>query len=161
MDAMDHLATPLAMGGDDFDDYLAMRNAQPCIDAHRSWHCRDCAGLPDAKAFVLKTTPAITTISPIDWLAIKAQIRYFDFAFTAFVIMAIVALIPLSCSVWKAYIRRSYSWILPLTLMSRCIVSLPYATHNFDLNVSKRPSRLSICSLGPFGILMFTPNPGD
>jgi hypothetical protein len=38
-----------------------------------------CVGLPKTKAFVLLTTPPTTTMSPMEWLAMQAQIRLLDF----------------------------------------------------------------------------------
>jgi hypothetical protein len=121
-----------------------------------------CVGLPKTKAFVLLTPPPTTTMSPLEWLAMQAQIRLLDFAFTVLALLLIVTIIALSCAVRKAHIRRSFVFIdiiAGINVVQLHYFTLPDATRNYEVRVSKRPAKLTLRSFCLFGELMFTPKP--
>jgi hypothetical protein len=121
-----------------------------------------CARLPKARAYDLRTPPPTTTFSPVEWLATVAQIRHFDMMITSYLLILTAGVIVIIMILVRAFARRTFLYIeiTADNLVTQLrYFTLPDATRNYTVKMSKRPTRLNIRSFGLFRVVKFASKP--
>jgi hypothetical protein len=121
-----------------------------------------CAKIPKARAYDLRTLPPTTTFSPVEWLATVARIRHFDMMITSYLLTLTAVVLVIIVILARAFARRTFLYI---ELTAENVVThlryftLPDATRNYTVKMSKHPTRLNIRSFGFFGVVTFASKP--